>query len=250
MTLIEDIEKYFGTKVLYDVIGTKNDADEEEIKRAYRKTSLKVHPDRMKEEDKEKATRKFQVLAQVHHILSDKEKRKLYDDHGIIANDDSLESEADWLNYWRILFPEISVKDVDHFMEDYIGSKDEERDLIEIYNRFEGDMNMIYEYHIGFEEERITKLLKKLIKKGKIENLPKFSEESESSKEKRSKRTAKEAKQAAKAATKKNKQEDDAALTALIRNRKSNFDSMIASLESKYAPKQPKGVKRKRTERK
>lgn len=251
MTLLEEVEKYFGTRILYDVIGVSKDASEDEIKKGYRRTSLKVHPDRMKQEDKVEATEKFQVLAQVHHILSNPEKRKLYDEHGIIANEDGLESEADWANYWRLLFPEISVNDIDNFMTTYIDSKDEEQDLISIYNRFKGDMDMISQYHIGFEEDRITKLLHRLISEGKIKNYSKFSQESPTLKARRAKRAEKEAKQAAKIKSKNNKGGKNVdsmeELTALIKKKQQgSFENMIANLEAKYSANEGKGVKRKR----
>jgi DnaJ family protein C protein 9 len=43
---------------------------------------LLVHPDRVEEEDKIEATEKFKVLGKIHSILSDKEKRAIYDDSG------------------------------------------------------------------------------------------------------------------------------------------------------------------------
>ncbi len=52
------------------------------VKRAYYKQSLKVHPDRVGEEEKENATEKFQTLGKVYSILSDSEKRKIYDETG------------------------------------------------------------------------------------------------------------------------------------------------------------------------
>ena len=52
------------------------------VKRAYYKQSLKVHPDRVSEEEKENATEKFQTRGKVYSILSDKEKRKIYDETG------------------------------------------------------------------------------------------------------------------------------------------------------------------------
>ena len=53
------------------------------MKRAYHKLSLKVHPDRVQDEKKkEEATKKFQALGRAYSILSDKEKRALYDDTG------------------------------------------------------------------------------------------------------------------------------------------------------------------------
>ena len=52
------------------------------VKKAYYKQSLQVHPDRVNPEEKENATEKFKTLGQVYSILSDTEKRKLYDETG------------------------------------------------------------------------------------------------------------------------------------------------------------------------
>lgn len=45
--------------------------------------SLVVHPDRVTDDDKEVATEKFKILGLVHSILSDVEKRKVYDQTGL-----------------------------------------------------------------------------------------------------------------------------------------------------------------------
>lgn len=49
---------------LYEVLGVPKDSEVSDIKRAYRKLSLKVHPDRVKPEEVENATKKFQVRLQ------------------------------------------------------------------------------------------------------------------------------------------------------------------------------------------
>lgn len=232
MTLLDDAEILFGTRSLYDIIGANPEASDQEIKKAYRKTSLKIHPDRVQESDKDKATRKFQVLAQVHFILTDSERRKLYDEQGIIANEDSLEGEADWSAYWRLLFPKITGKDIKNYLSSYIGSDEEEADLIKLYNRFEGDLDKINETHISYDEDKTVAQLKDLIKKGKIKDFTKFSKESDSKRNKRKKRAEREAKQAEEVPS------DD--LIAMIKNRASNFDSMIANLEAKYVTKKRK----------
>ena len=246
MTLIEDVENYFGTKDLYEVLGVAKEADESQIKKAYRKASLKIHPDRVSDKFKEEATKKFQVLAQVHFTLADSERRKLYDDHGIIANEDSLGSEADWDDYWRILFPKVTEKDINGFLSKYIGSEEEQKDLIAVYNRFEGDLDKISETHISYDEERTVEELNRLIKEGAIEKFDKFSKESAAKKAKRQKRADKEARQAAKVKKASEAKEMDS-LTALIQKRsQQGFDSMISRLEAKYASKKrTKGVKRK-----
>lgn len=253
MTFLDEVETFFGTKCLYEVLNVYKEASDNEIKKAYRKTSLKVHPDRVGEAEKERATQKFQVLAQVHYVLSDRDRRKLYDEHGIIAND-SLENEANWAEYWRLLFPKISEKDIAAFLDTYMGSEEEEQDLIQIYQRYKGDMDKISESHIGFDEKRTHDQLSRLIDEGKIPKYNKFSKDSGAKRERRKKRAEKEAAEADKMRQEMEKKTgmtlnsmDD--LTAMIKRKSQNgFDSMMASLEAKYA-NESKGTKRKRKDR-
>lgn len=56
------------------------------MKKAYYKLSLSVHPDRVPVNEKKSATAKFQVLGKVYSVLSDKDKRTLYDQTGKIEN--------------------------------------------------------------------------------------------------------------------------------------------------------------------
>ncbi|KAH8159147.1 hypothetical protein CIB48_g9098 [Xylaria polymorpha] len=66
---------------LYDQLGVKPDATQEEIKKAYRKAALKWHPDKNK--DNPNAAEKFKECSQAYEILSDPEKRKIYDQYGL-----------------------------------------------------------------------------------------------------------------------------------------------------------------------
>ena len=52
------------------------------VKKAYYKLSLKVHPDKVSDDEKEQATEKFQLLSKLYQILSDEKKRKVYDKTG------------------------------------------------------------------------------------------------------------------------------------------------------------------------
>ena len=52
------------------------------VKKGYHKKSLAVHPDRVGPEEKEEATKKFQTLGKVYALLSDKDKRAVYDESG------------------------------------------------------------------------------------------------------------------------------------------------------------------------
>lgn len=253
MTLLDEVEKFFGTRNLYEAIGSHKDSSESEIKKAYRKSSLKCHPDRVGEDEKAESTKKFQALAQIHFILADADRRKLYDDHGIIANEDGLESEADWASYWRLLFPKVSTNEINNFMDQYVGSEEELKDLIKIYERTKGDMDKIYQIHMSFDEERTTEQINKLIDEGKIEAYDKFTKEPKAKKDKRLKRCQREAVQAEKYKKEKasEEMENSDSLVAMIQSRrKGSFESMISNLERKYAnPSSNKGTKRKRSNR-
>lgn len=62
----------------YDILGVRPDASTADIKKAYRKLALKHHPDKNKDEDGEK----FKEISQAYDILSDPNKRELYDKGG------------------------------------------------------------------------------------------------------------------------------------------------------------------------
>lgn len=61
----------------YDILGVARNADQNEIKRAFRRHAKKLHPDANK--DDPKAQEKFAELNSAHEILSDVEKRGQYD---------------------------------------------------------------------------------------------------------------------------------------------------------------------------
>ena len=79
-----------GRKDLYKILGVAKDATENEIKKAYRKLALKLHPDRQtnakSEKEKEEAEAKFREVNLAHEILSDPQKKQRYD-QGIDAQD-------------------------------------------------------------------------------------------------------------------------------------------------------------------
>lgn len=69
-----------AAKDLYGVLGVKKDAKTDEIKKAYRKLARKYHPD-VNPGNKE-AEDRFKAISQAHEVLSDPEKRKIYDEFG------------------------------------------------------------------------------------------------------------------------------------------------------------------------
>ena len=64
----------------YEVLGVPRDADETQIKKAFRKLARELHPD-VNNHDPD-AEEKFKEAAEAYEILSDAERRSIYDRHG------------------------------------------------------------------------------------------------------------------------------------------------------------------------
>jgi len=68
-------------KDYYKILGVSRDATEEEIKRSYRKIAMQYHPDR--NPGNKEAEEKFKIASEAYEVLSDPEKREIYDHYGI-----------------------------------------------------------------------------------------------------------------------------------------------------------------------
>lgn len=64
----------------YEILNVSRDADGDTIKKAYRKLAMKYHPDR-NPDDKE-AENRFKEAAEAYEVLSDAQKRQVYDTYG------------------------------------------------------------------------------------------------------------------------------------------------------------------------
>ena len=65
----------------YDILGVSRDANDSELKKAYRRLAMRYHPDRGKG-DKEEREENFKRVSEAYAVLSDREKRSLYDQYG------------------------------------------------------------------------------------------------------------------------------------------------------------------------
>jgi len=69
----------------YEVLGVSKGAADDEIKKSYRKLAMKYHPDRvstMPDAEKKQAEEKFKELQEAYAVLSDAQKRQIYDQVG------------------------------------------------------------------------------------------------------------------------------------------------------------------------
>ncbi len=68
------------SKDLYGILGVSKSASKDELKKAYRKLAMKYHPDR--NPDNKEAEVKFKEAKEAYEILSDDQKKQLYDQYG------------------------------------------------------------------------------------------------------------------------------------------------------------------------
>jgi DnaJ-class molecular chaperone len=92
----------------YDILGVSKDANESEIKKAFRALSLKYHPDRNQNED---TTEQFQKIGEAYEVLSDPEKRSQYENelNGMpfgmpFSHMDSMNEFNDLNNIFNMMF--------------------------------------------------------------------------------------------------------------------------------------------------
>ncbi|KAL3683417.1 hypothetical protein R1sor_001439 [Riccia sorocarpa] len=82
---IEIVARIRRTKDYYQILGVAKDCSEEDVRKAYRKISLKVHPDKNKAGGAEEA---FKAVNKAFHCLSDSELRAKYDAYGADEDND------------------------------------------------------------------------------------------------------------------------------------------------------------------
>ncbi len=77
----------------YDILGVSKNASAEEIKKVYRQLALKFHPDRVGESEKKQAEERFKEISEAYAVLSDSNKRALYDQYGHAGIDQKYTTE-------------------------------------------------------------------------------------------------------------------------------------------------------------
>jgi len=249
-SLLSTCEELFKTNDLYRVLNTEKTASDKEIKKAYHKASLKVHPDRVDEAEKEEATRKFQAVSAVYAVLSDADKKGTYDETGEVDDEnDPLTQDRDWEDYWRLLFPKVTLKDIQNFENEYRGSEEERSDIKQAYLDTEGDMDAIMDRVMCSrqeDEDRFREIVQGMIDEKEVSDLPKFSHEAPGRKKARKKAAKKEAEEAAEAAAEMGLN-DENSLESLILKRQANrgrdMDNFLDGLAEKYG--KPKKGKKK-----
>eukprot|EP00624_Nannochloropsis_granulata_P002565 evm.model.NODE_2292_length_18822_cov_22.697163.2 len=138
------INQAFGTtKTLYEILGVATDATAAVIRKAYFKMALTCHPDKCP--DDPEATARFQALSIIHATLSDDDKRRSYDETGEVESEEVelKQSEQEWCDYWRVLFPTVTVDKIKKFQGEYQGSEEEKGDVLKAYEEGQGKISWV-----------------------------------------------------------------------------------------------------------
>ena len=138
-------------KTLYEVLGVAKEATPTEIKKAYHRMALKLHPD--KNPDDPDAAKRFQTLQKVYGVLGDTDTRKVYDETGRIDDAELSGDKFDSLyEYYRNVYRKVTEEDVDAFHDSYRGGDEERADVVEAYVKFRGDMAKVFMWVMCSEE--------------------------------------------------------------------------------------------------
>ncbi|VDM11427.1 unnamed protein product [Wuchereria bancrofti] len=248
MSFVTDAKRLFGTTDLYEILNLKGsklkrkDYSQAEIKRAFFKLSLQFHPDRCS--DEVETTAKFQILNHAYAVLSDKQKRAIYDEMGITDDTGVYTDDVDWLTKWRMMFKKITKEDIDNFIRKFRDSGEERDAIKEAYIKYKGDMGRILNDVIGvtYEDEgRLHKVISDMIGSGELKATRYFVSEPDKRKAKRRKAARREAEEAEKMLKEVQRNEGAKDLVALIQNRQqkniASFNELCDSLAVKYAKK-------------
>lgn len=77
----------------YEILGLTKGASIDEVKKAYRQLAMKYHPDRVAPNEKKAAEEKFKEISEAYAVLSDPQKKQLYDQYGHAGIDSRYTTE-------------------------------------------------------------------------------------------------------------------------------------------------------------
>lgn len=238
----------------YKVLGVDVNANPIDIKKAYKKLSLKYHPDKL-QQTKQKDESMFPQIQFAYSILSDPHKRSRYDRTGSLDDIDTEDGEFDWKAYFDSLNENITIEMIEEDKLKYQKSDEEKNDIFQNFIYYEGDFLKLFEVipHLEFnegEEERVFNIIQQMIEespqefnKSILKAFDKYKKSRKTKVKHKLKKLAKEAKEAQELEKIIKQKYNNDSLESIIKHRQAGrLNDLIGNLEAKYANK--KGNKR------
>lgn len=234
----------------YEVLEVQASATPLDIKKAYKRLSLKYHPDKINQTKSGIDESHFPKIQFAYSILSDVNKRRIYDTTGSLSGD----GEFDWREYFQGVSEKITIDMIDEDRKLYQGLREEQDDILHNFEYYEGDFLRLFEVipHLEFDETqeiRVFDVVDTAISEGTVRmdkamerTWAKYKKSRKTKVRQVLKKMAREAQEASELADKIGARRTDTdGLQAMIRKKNSaRLDTLILGLEAKYG----KGTKR------
>lgn len=238
---------------LYEVLQVDPKANPLDIKRAYKKMSLKYHPDKLHGQQEDHVKDMFPQIQFAYSILSDSNKRQRYDSTGSLNEVEDGEEFFNWKQYFDSLNDKITIEMIEEDRKKYQNSNEEESDILQNFIYYEGDFLKLFEVipHLEFDEvqeERIFNKIESLMEanpqdfnKATVKSYEKYKKSRKTKVKNKLKKLAKEAKEAEELELMLKQKHGSGDLKSIIQSRQHNrLDDLINNLESKYVDKRGK----------
>ena len=129
-------------KTYYQILELNSSACEDEIKKSYRRLALQWHPDK-NQNNLTEAERRFKEISEAYEVLSDKEKRKTYDEFDRRGPRRQFPPESNnnfshsFFNFSPFQFSDLHFRNPFDIYEDFFGTRNafNERNLPNIFNQ-------------------------------------------------------------------------------------------------------------------
>ncbi|CAM9003445.1 unnamed protein product [Rhodiola kirilowii] len=218
---------------LYEILGVERAASQQEIKKAYYKLALRLHPD--KNPGDEEAKEKFQQLQKVISILGDEDKRAVYDQTGCVDDADLAgDASQNLKEFLSTMYKKVTEADIEEFEANYRGSETEKKDLIKLYDEYKGNMNRLFCSMIcsdpKLDSHRFKDIIDEAIAAGDLKEAKVYKKWAKKVSE------TEPPTEPLKPKNKRKKESDNlfAMISQRQAERKDKFNSMFSSLEAKY----------------